>query len=115
MNLLDGEVDGGVARCGPFKLPVPEGKRLPDRVVVGVRPEDVRLVDAAAEGATKLEVAVAEPLGAETTFVLRAGDVELRARAPGFDPRPKGSEVFVSLHGARLHFFESGDAGARIA
>ena len=115
MNLLEGRVDAGIITCGPFKLAAPVDKRLPERVVVGVRPEDVRLVDANEDGASKLEVAVAEPLGAETNFVLRAGDSELRARAPGFDPRAKGSSIHVSLARAPLHFFEPGEGGARIA
>ena len=115
MNLLEGRLDGGRITCGPFVLAAPPDRPLPDRVVVGVRPEDVRLVDPSAAGATKLEVVVAEPLGAETNFVLRAGDAELRARGPGFDPRAKGSSVHVSLAQAPLHFFEPGEGGARIA
>ncbi|MBX3204158.1 MAG: ABC transporter ATP-binding protein [Labilithrix sp.] len=114
MNLLEGTVADGAIACGPFKLVAPPGKALPDRVVVGVRPEDVRLVGASDEGATPLEVAVAEPLGAETNFVLRAGDVELRARAPGFDPRDKGAAVHVSLAGATLHLFDPAASGARL-
>jgi multiple sugar transport system ATP-binding protein len=115
MNLLEGRAIAGTLECGPFKLAAPPGKMLPERVVVGVRPEDVRLVDASEEGATKLEVAVAEPLGAETNFVLRAGNVELRARAPGFDPRAKGSSIHVSLARAPLHLFDADEAGRRIA
>jgi multiple sugar transport system ATP-binding protein len=110
MNLLDGVVSGSEITCGPFRLPAPKSG-LPDRVVVGVRPEDVKLV---ADGVA-LEVAVAEPLGAETTFLLRAGDVEVRARAAGFDPHPRGSKVCVSLASARLHVFEQGEGGKRLA
>jgi multiple sugar transport system ATP-binding protein len=115
MNLLEGRVISGAIECGPFKLAVPSGRMLPDRVIVGVRPEDVRLVESSAEGATKLEVTLAEPLGAETNLVLAAGASQLRARAPGFDPRAKGSEVHVSLAQARLHFFDADEAGARIS
>jgi multiple sugar transport system ATP-binding protein len=115
MNLLDGALVDGALSCGPFRLAPPAGKKLPERLVVGVRPEDVRIVEAGEEGATRLEVAVAEPLGAETNFVLRAGDVELRARAPGFDPRAKGASVHVSLLRAPLHFFDAGEQGRRIA
>jgi len=109
MNLLAGDAVGGVATCGPFTLPVPAGIAGP--VVVGVRPEDVQLVD----DGVPLDVAVAEPLGAETNFVLRAGDVELRARAPGFDLRGIGTKVHVSLAGARLHVFAADEAGKRLA
>ncbi len=114
MNLLECTKEDGILACGAFRLPVPS-QNVPERVVVGVRPEDVRLVDATTEGATKLEVAVAEPLGAETNFVLRAGPVELRARAPGFDPRTKGATVHVSLAGAPLHLFAADDEGKRLA
>jgi multiple sugar transport system ATP-binding protein len=115
MNLLDGEVKGDVIECGPFKLPAPAGMKLPSKVVVGVRPEDVRLVDD--EGSAPLNVVVAEPLGAETNFLLKSKDesVELRARAPGFDPRAAGSSVHVSLARAKLHVFASDEAGKRLS
>jgi multiple sugar transport system ATP-binding protein len=109
MNLLEGRPSGDALACGPFLVPRPAFS-MPDRVAVGVRPEDVRLVPAGVE----LEVVIAEPLGAETHLLLRAGDVELRARAPGFDPRPPGSRVYVSLEGAKLHYFDASDGGRRI-
>ena len=87
MNLLEGKLEGESVRCGPFTLPAPSSK-LPAEVAVGVRPEDVRIVAEDAPGAATLEVVVSEALGAETTFVLRGAGTELRARAPGFDPRP---------------------------
>jgi len=102
MNLLEAK-DG---RCGPFSLATPK-----PHVLVGVRPEDVK-VDGDGEA---LELVVAEPLGAETHFLLRGGGVELRARVPGFDPRPPGAKVKVSLDGARLHFFAADDTGARLS
>jgi ABC-type sugar transport system ATPase subunit len=114
MNLLECDVDGSELRSGPFVLTAPPVARRLERVVVGVRPEEVILVDEGAPGAAAMTVAVAEPLGAETHLVLEAGDVTLRARAPGFDPRPMGSVVHVSLAGARLHVFEAGEDGRRI-
>jgi multiple sugar transport system ATP-binding protein len=112
MNLLDGRASGAEIVCGPFRFPAK--KSLPERVVVGVRPEDVRLASPDEPGAARFEVAIAEPLGAETNLVVRAGALELRARAPGFDPRPPGSPVHLVLDASRLHLFEAGDAGARI-
>jgi multiple sugar transport system ATP-binding protein len=116
MNLLDARTGQGGLVAGPFFLPSP-ARALPDEVTIGVRPEDVRVVDASAHGAVELEVAVAEPLGAETHFLLRTNDgrVELRAKTMGFDPRPPGSTLHVTLHGARLHFFDPSKDGARIA
>ncbi len=119
MNLLAGTVAGGTITCGPFAFPAPSDLALPAQVVVGVRPEDVVLVEEGTAGAARLDVAIAEPLGAETNFVLRAGGVggtpfELRARAPGFDRRLPGSSVHASLARARLHFFAADDAGRRL-
>ena len=58
---------------------------------------------------------MSEPLGAETHLVLRAGDVELRVRAPGFDPRPPGTAVHVRIDATRMHLFEAGGEGRRLA
>jgi ABC-type sugar transport system ATPase subunit len=80
-----------------------------------VRPEDVHLAEEGEEGAARFEVALSEPLGAETHLLLRAGDVELRVRAPGFDPRPPGTLVHVRLDAARMHVFEATAEGTRIS
>ena len=117
MNLIDGTTDGDVIACGPFRLPRPTAgsSKVPERVVVGVRPEDVRLAKEGDEGAARFEVAVSEPLGAETHLVLRAGDVDLRVRAPGFDPRPPGTAVHVTIDASRTHLFDATAAGKRLA
>jgi multiple sugar transport system ATP-binding protein len=109
MNLLDARVDRDTLVAGPFRVPRPAFS-VPDRVVVGVRPEDVRL----AAGGVDVEVVAAEPLGAETHLVLRAGDIELLVRTHGFDPRSPGSHAHVSLDGAHLHYFDASDGGRRI-
>jgi multiple sugar transport system ATP-binding protein len=87
---------------------------VPERLVVGVRPEDVHLAKEGDPGAARFEVAVSEPLGAETHMVLRAGDVELRVRAPGFDPRPMGAAVHVTIDASRVHLFAATPDGKRL-
>ena len=93
---------------------MPKPANAPERVTVGVRPEHVRLTAEGAPRSAPFEVALSEPLGAETHLVLAAGDVELRARAPGFDPRPRGSAVHVALDETKLHLFD-GATGARLS
>ena len=115
MNLIEGRTDGDVITCGPFKLPKPAKSGAASKVVVGVRPEDVHLAKEGDAGAARFEVAVSEPLGAETHLVLRAGDVELRVRAPGFDPRPPGTAVHVTIDATRIHLFDATTAGKRLA
>ena len=140
MNLLAGTVNGDTIACGPFELPVPKIDKLPKNVIIGVRPEDVKIVDgsavvaastgraASAERAgdaepagagrtasASLTVAIAEPLGAETNLLLKgAGELTLRARTHGFDPRAPGSKVNVSLEGARFHVFDADETGRRL-
>ena len=113
MNLLEGTATPETVTCGPFR--VPNRGRVPGPVVVGVRPEDVHLAQEGEDGSARFAVAVSEPLGAETHLVLRAGDVELRVRAPGFDPRPPGAVVHVRIDAERMHLFEAGEAGERRA
>jgi multiple sugar transport system ATP-binding protein len=118
MNLVEGRVSGEVITCGPFRVPAPAAVRAAkdaDEVVVGIRPEDVHLAKEGDEGAARFEVAVSEPLGAETHLVLRAGEVELRLRAPGFDPRPTGTVVHVTIDASRMHVFERSPSEKRLA
>jgi putative spermidine/putrescine transport system ATP-binding protein len=54
MNLLDGRVEGGDrAVAAPFTLPLPDGHGLSDgaAVIAGIRPEDLALAPASANGA----------------------------------------------------------------
>jgi multiple sugar transport system ATP-binding protein len=115
MNLLEGETHEATVRCGPFQIEPSHGRALPQRVVVGIRPEDVRLVDPSVPGAVPFEVFVAEPLGADTHFVLRSGKMELRARVAGFVPMARGARVHVMLSQARVHLFEAEGRGARLS
>jgi len=114
MNLIDARTDGDELSCGPFRVARPSLGTVPDRLVVGVRPEDVHLAKEGDAGAARFEVAVSEPLGAETHMVLRAGDVELRMRAPGFDPRPMGAAVHVTIDASRMHLFAATPEGKRL-
>ena len=119
MNLVAARVEDDALVAGPFRLARPSGVNLPARIEIGVRPEDVHLADADVRAtpdasATRAVIVAVEPLGAETHFVLRAGDVELRARAPGFDLRERGGEVIVTLDAKRVHLFDPARDGARI-
>ena len=115
MNLLPARVEGEVLACGPFRVAVApevlERARGARELLVGLRPEALSLV---ADGGASLEVVVAEPLGAETHLVLRDADVEVRLRAPGFDPRRPGDRAHVLVDGAQVHLFDAAAGGARL-
>jgi multiple sugar transport system ATP-binding protein len=111
MNLLGARVEGDAVVAGPFTLPRPSGE-LPEKLEVGVRPEDVRLV---ADGdGVAAEVVAVEPLGAETHLVVRAGGAELRLRAAGFAEMARGANVRVALEASRAHLFDPAREGARV-
>jgi multiple sugar transport system ATP-binding protein len=111
MNILpaSGEDDGAFITAGPFRVPRPRGT-LPRRFEVGIRPEDVRL---GAEGVPG-QILALEPLGAETHFVVRVGEHDLRTVARGFDDRRRGETVRISFDASRVLFFETDGDGARI-
>ncbi|HEY6762666.1 MAG TPA: sn-glycerol-3-phosphate ABC transporter ATP-binding protein UgpC [Baekduia sp.] len=141
MNFLTATVGGGVLRTALGELPLnarlahaPEG-----RVVLGVRPEDLRAVDdgAPAAGAFAATVAVVEALGSDVYLHvdhaglaeddLRAGlddeDLGLAdgegvagrivARLPGGFRAAPGEQVRLALDLDAIHLFEAG-SGARV-
>ena len=79
-------------------------------VVVGLRAEDLRLVDdAPATYSTRLQgvVDVWEPLGSETYVVLKIGERTLTARFPPRTAVASGDVVDVALTPAHLHVFDA--------
>jgi multiple sugar transport system ATP-binding protein len=71
---------------------------------VGVRPEDVRLVEAGEDG-VDATVFTTEPLGGETVVDLHLGDQVIKAvTAPTVAPEP-GDKVRVAFDTQRIHVF----------
>jgi multiple sugar transport system ATP-binding protein len=121
MNFLEGEIvhsegcrfraaDGLAAiplpldRCGPL---TPSETR---RVVLGVRPEDVRLEDSASRqavgGMIQAEVELCEPLGNEVLLHTTIGTQELTLRLPPSCRRAPGDRVTITFDTDKLHFFD---------
>jgi multiple sugar transport system ATP-binding protein len=120
MNLLKGEVTSSDGRPGLTFLQTTtalEGDladavaRLPAReIVVGIRPEDIRLAsDAPASYSTRLQatVDVVEPLGSETYVVLTIAGQTVTSRFPPRVSVSSGEMVEVAMTPAHLHVFES--------
>ncbi len=72
MNLLEARVEGGNLKFGGFSLPLDElgdnARKLPPRVVLGIRPEHLTELgsDETAPWSIEADVSVVENLGAET-------------------------------------------------
>jgi multiple sugar transport system ATP-binding protein len=86
----------------PVRLPLPPGRDVPPTLLVGVRPEDVRIH---AEGEFLAEIALTEPLGVETILHLRAGKQTLLSIVPGMTDLRVKDQVRFSILRERLHYF----------
>ncbi|MCX6021751.1 MAG: ATP-binding cassette domain-containing protein, partial [Chloroflexi bacterium] len=82
------------------------------RVILGIRPEHLRL--AHAEGAGEAVIEVVEPLGSETLVTVRIGDTEATARIMGAAPFRMGEAVTVQFDHDYLHVFDA-DSGVNLA
>ncbi len=118
MNLLTLQCQGQTARLGQGKLPLPSGLSKPPRqVVLGVRPEDMRLAQESDSIRFLGEVFLVENLGMQNLLSVRLapgegeqGPVEVRSLLPS-DLDWGGDTIELAVSPERLHWFdvESGD------
>ena len=92
-----------------LKMPAPDGRSLPDRLQIGIRPEDISLDPAGQFTGTIL---LTEPLGVETIVHVRSGEQTLLSLAPGMTSLQRGADVTFNILQDRLHYFDL--AGKRI-
>ena len=78
-------------------------------VWLGIRPEDVRLVDADSAADLSGKVAIVERLGAETYVSVLEGTETLLVRVQGDIALRPGDTVRLSLDRARFHLFDQAD------
>jgi len=90
----------------------PEAREL----LIGVRPEHVRVGGAVPSGSVEVaaKVTAVEPLGAETFVHLDAGGTPLRARLPGFDAPLLGDNVKAHFTPDHVHVFRSEEPRTRV-
>jgi multiple sugar transport system ATP-binding protein len=135
MNLVEAEIEDGEARFGACRVPLTAGSHLRGRIVLGVRPHDLKLSSSGVPGV----VQVVERLGTETHVVVGIDAPRLRtaALAEAIDAAPDddillaeddrasftivtearaevavGDRVELSVDPSRLHGFdlETGEA-----
>ena len=111
MNLLPGHLADGRVTVSGFEavLPVPGVPGSRGDVILGVRPEHLRILPtSASDAATHIPAVVelAEPLGHEVLVGLRAGDRDLVARVAPEGAPHAGDRVAVWPDAARVHLFE---------
>ena len=111
MNLLPGEVSGGMFRVGDVSLPLPAGVSLEGRrVTYGIRPEHLRLDHIAGVGVL---VTVLEPTGAETQVLGRLGGKPVVGAFRERITTKPGEMLMVSPDTALVHLFDT-ETGQRL-
>ncbi|RJS45924.1 ABC transporter ATP-binding protein [Nocardioides cavernaquae] len=118
MNLLSGVAVGGEVRIGTYLVPVDpiSAARMEGSVVVGVRPENWRLVGPGA--GIPITVRLIEELGADA-FVYGSCETQgtphdVIVRVPGRDSTRKGDVLHVTTDPAHVHVFDQ-ENGARLS
>jgi multiple sugar transport system ATP-binding protein len=110
-NVLGAAVDGGGLHVAGATLPLDEERRgacMSCGVMeVGIRPEDISLVESGRPGALNGEVYVVEPMGNETLVDVRVGGERLTLRAGRGFTAPIGSAVGVTFDTADACFFDA--------
>ena len=116
MNLVPGEiVREGVLRFEPagggwnLELPAGTANALPEtprrKVILGVRPEDLRVGDGESNGFGAV-VDLAELLGNELLLHVKAGTHAMTVRSGARIPPAAGSSVRLQASTAKLHWFD---------
>ncbi len=105
INLLPAVRENGQLNVerSTIRLALPTDRPIPQRFLLGVRPEDVRLVP---DGELRGEVVLTEPLGVETVIHIRSGQQTLLSIAPGITQLKIGDVIAYSIVRERLHFFD---------
>jgi multiple sugar transport system ATP-binding protein len=115
MNMIPGELReaAGTTRfeADGIALPVPAGASARSRdVLLGIRPEDIRL---GGPGNVTARVVVAELAGAEKYVYLDIAGTQVIARTDADQPVQAGETVDLQFRPDRLHLFDGRDDTAR--
>ena len=110
INRIEADVRAGKLEAKGFSLHTPPGVDWPARVVIGVRPEHVRIsTGEKIAGASTFEAKVVhnEPLGAETYVYLDAAGTRIAARRPGWGVHALHDAVFCAVDPDHCLFFDA--------
>jgi ABC-type sugar transport system ATPase subunit len=111
VNLLEGEIIGkNTVNLGTFKIAV-DTFRATGKVVVGIRPEDIVILEHAEPGAVEFSAYSVLPSGADSTIVARLGETELTIRVMGISKLQMDQKIWLKFDPQTLNLYdkESGD------
>jgi multiple sugar transport system ATP-binding protein len=84
-----------------------------DRYTLGIRPEDVEMVESDARNAVPAEVEVTEPLGDVTYVYIQIGGEQYTATLNGDVVLESGRTIHVEFPQDRIHLFDGATGEAR--
>jgi len=116
MNLSPATRKDDLVTADAIRLRLGSERPEETELLIGVRPEHVRVGGEAASGSVRARarVVAVEPLGAETFVHLDAGGTPLRARLPGFEAPRRNDEVDVHFAPRHVHAFRRRDPRTRL-
>ncbi len=109
MNLLRGQAQGQLLRCGDQSLTLPKAAPKPGDVILGLRPEHAVLMarDGPPRGGWPFQVEHLEMLGAERLVHGVVGGQPFTVRIGGTEPPPRiGEQRHIAAPAAQLHWFD---------
>jgi multiple sugar transport system ATP-binding protein len=113
MNFFPVERDGDVLRAEGFDYPLPRSaaERIDapgDDLTLGIRPEDVEVVEGSGDRRFETTVDVVEPMGKENNLYLQFPGAEetFVATVRGSEHLERGDAVAVRIPASRMHLFD---------
>ena len=112
MNIIEGEVFGGMFRAGVFGLPITNQPDGP--VAIGIRPEQIRFWTEPTDRTIEFNLDVLELIEPDTLLFVNCGDASLVVRVMrDVGDIGRGSIVHLEIPNDALHFFEMSDGRRR--
>ncbi len=111
VNLLEGTVCGkDEVDMGPFKLVI-SNNNAHDKVVIGIRPEDIAISQQPIPGAVEFNAYSVLPSGADSTIIARREQVELTIRVMGISNIQMDEKIWLTFNPQTLNLYDkmSGD------
>jgi multiple sugar transport system ATP-binding protein len=104
MNFIDGRIEDGFFVSESIRIPVTRPNT--DQIMIGIRPEHIRVFTESQNGAIPSTVYVTELMGNETFVFLSVGNNRLIARAPADFRAELESPVWLRIESEKALFFD---------
>jgi len=106
VNLLEGEIRAkNSVDLGGFKITV-DTYNATGKVVVGIRPEDIAIIERPEAGAVEFNAYSVLPSGADSTIVARLNETELTIRVMGISKIKMDEKIWLKFDPSTLNLYD---------